>query len=715
MHESARAQPAAEPRKSGHGFRLPPAHMVLLLLAGLVPVVFVPGGGDAFEPHKAHLLATGAALIVAAGIAHTLARIETAGWVAWSVSAPSRVLTGLRADPLGAAVLLFVLSSALSTALSPRPMLSLFGNSARPAGLVTACATAAVFFGARGLAARPGWFERLLSVASLAGLVAAGYAVLQLSGHDPVGWEWTALAGSVRRVPGTLGHPNHLGSYLAMTLPAMLHLARRARRPLARAGWIGGALAAALVLALTLSRGAWLALAAAALTWGALEFGVTPRAGADAALARRRARRNALIASGAVIAVFLLPLLTPLGASFVTRLREVVDARAPTTRTRVLMARAAAGMVAERPLTGIGTDAFGIAYPRHRVPEHWMLEWNPSPAKAHSEPVQITATQGLIGLAAALLVMAFAFVALLRLARSPEPEARQGAGVAGAALAAFAVSGLASFTVAATGTLAAALAGWVAGRARLPVGTAPARPRAEQAALGAAAALLLWVPLVLTPWRAVVAASPGIELPAGDPRRAESLARAVAITPWDTRYRTELGRTQLVRAMAATDSRRSWRLLADAREQFERARSEGAPTGEESALLAHVLSRQAAMAPDRASLDRARHALDRALASDSTSASVLELVAEGYQAIGLAAEARGPLLRCARLYPDFALPLAELGFMALDDGRAGDAADTLEIALRRNWHDVPHVAAMARTALEVARARRAASASAGHP
>lgn len=269
----------------------------------------------------------------------------------------------------------------------------------------------------------------------------------------------------------------------------------------------------------------------------------------------------------------LVPLLTPMGTPFVARLREVADLRALTTRTRLLMWRAAAEMVADRPLTGVGTDAFVIAYPRHRRPEHWLLEWNPGPARAHSEPVQIAATQGLVGLAAA---------------------------AAGAALAAFAVSGLSSFTVAATGTFAAALAGWAA---------------------------------------------------AG-----------------------------------------------------------GTPTAEESALHANVMARQVALAPDPGSWGRARAALDRTLAADSTSASVLGLVAEGYRAIGLAAEARRPLLRCAALYPDFALPLAELAFLALDEGRAADAADTLALALELNWRDVPDGAAVARQALAAARARAHAGA-----
>ena len=43
-------------------------------------------------------------------------------------------------------------------------------------------------------------------------------------------------------------------------------------------------------------------------------------------------------------------------------------------------------------------------------------------------------------------------------------------------------------------------------------------------------------------------------------------------------------------------------------------------------------------------------------------------------------------LRCAQLFPDFALPMADLGVAALLEGRPKAAADTLTLALRRNWH-----------------------------
>jgi Flp pilus assembly protein TadD len=54
--------------------------------------------------------------------------------------------------------------------------------------------------------------------------------------------------------------------------------------------------------------------------------------------------------------------------------------------------------------------------------------------------------------------------------------------------------------------------------------------------------------------------------------------------------------------------------------------------------------------------------------------------------MGSTAEARVAALRCARLFPDYALPMADLGVLALLEGRPAAAVDTLTIALHRNWH-----------------------------
>jgi len=78
-----------------------------------------------------------------------------------------------------------------------------------------------------------------------------------------------------------------------------------------------------------------------------------------------------------------------------------------------------------------------------------------------------------------------------------------------------------------------------------------------------------------------------------------------------------------------------------------------------------------------------------AVARDPMNPYVIGLAEESLMGAGLDGEARGLALRCETLYPDFAQPFADVGSMALRQGRYGDAADTLAIAVRKDWHGDP--------------------------
>ena len=67
-------------------------------------------------------------------------------------------------------------------------------------------------------------------------------------------------------------------------------------------------------------------------------------------------------------------------------------------------------------------------------------------------------------------------------------------------------------------------------------------------------------------------------------------------------------------------------------------------------------------------------------------ATIEDILALSYLDLGLTQEAHGAALRCANLFPGYALPMADLGVVALLEGRPQAAADTLTLALRRNWH-----------------------------
>src|SRR2546423_434221 len=61
-------------------------------------------------------------------------------------------------------------------------------------------------------------------------------------------------------------------------------------------------------------------------------------------------------------------------------------------------------MFRERPLTGVGLDCFQSAYGAHRSLDFWRREYDATPTRAHNEVLHVLATQGVLGVAAGLLL-----------------------------------------------------------------------------------------------------------------------------------------------------------------------------------------------------------------------------------------------------------------------------------------------------------------------
>ncbi|HSQ60200.1 MAG TPA: O-antigen ligase family protein, partial [Acidobacteriota bacterium] len=314
--------------------------MIVLALLLLLPLVFVVPGSDPFEPAKAALLLTAAAALAGVWMHHMLGGLFAEGPADYVRRGLTALAATLRREPLAGAMVACLAASALSTLLADRPLVSVFGEPTRPAGLLVAVAMTILFASSRAASASPSWFDRVAVVASAAAGVAALYALVQWAGLDPMAWEGAATVDGRVRVPSTLGHPNLLGAYLAMTLPLSSYLAWRHRALAARTGWGAVAGVSIVALAATLSRGAWLAAAVAAVAAALLLL-----------LSRRMRVAGPALAAAALLAVllFALPLWTPLGEGFRTRLGQIADLRAPTSHSRLLLWEAGARMTADHP------------------------------------------------------------------------------------------------------------------------------------------------------------------------------------------------------------------------------------------------------------------------------------------------------------------------------------------------------------------------------
>jgi len=666
------------------GSQASPVAAITLGLLFLTPVLFTPGQlVEEFELPKVSLFVTGALLLFGWWIAAEIPRLMAGGLARGLGALPGRAATAIRRDPLGAAVALMILSALVSTLASVRPPLSLFGAPQSHAGLRTILALAAIFYASRSVAGNAAWFRRVAQAAGAAAAVAAAYSLMQILTLDPLTWYRQSTFEGLIRSGSTVGHPNTLSAYLVTCLPLVVWLATRSRSRAAGIGWTVLAAASLFLVVASLSRGAWLGAGAAVLAalLLALPSGLRP------------SRRWILIGGAVLALVILVPLATPMRSAVLTRSSQIADLSAPTSRTRVELWRAGLRMFGDHPWVGAGLDAFLAAFPRYRTATLTEIEWGGTPGKAHNDAIQILATQGAVGGLAALMIVIFCAAALWRIAKRGSHEARAAALACAAALAGYVASSLVGFGTVAVSALAAALAGWVARvgpasdahAAEAPM--SGSRPMRSVWGLGVGLALasVLWFWLVAKPLRGEMYLADALRYPSGDPFRDELLEKAGASAPWDPRYPAELGRSYFYEAMSERNAETRLGLIARSRGVLATSIRIAPENGENRVLLATILSAQSVLQPGPSSKNEVREEFARAVALDPVSPTVLVGAERGLIAAGLEEDARRLAFRCARAYPDYASPVADLGALALEQGRTAAAAETLRLAVRSQW------------------------------
>lgn len=345
---------------------------------------------------------TGTALLAALAPATALA-VDPAGWFPFG---PAKVLVLVALLPAGAvlvwrggaarlgrrlslplALLLASLAGAALVGLDP--LYAWTGTPERFFGWLTWALCALALFAGRSL--EPERDGPALAV----GVTVAGLGVALVALAEALGIRLGPIGVGSSRLTGPYGSSAYLGAAAALFGPIVggLALDRAVDRRLRVAAGIATA-GLAVALAGSGARAAWVGVVV-----GLTLLGWKNRSGP----ADRGSRSRVLgIGAGAVAIGVVVLVATPVGA----RLGALADADAPGGRGRVDEWRVAAKVLAEHPLTGVGPEGYRIAFSEGVDDSYEQAHGrDPLPDRAHSAPLDVALSGGLVALAAWLALL----------------------------------------------------------------------------------------------------------------------------------------------------------------------------------------------------------------------------------------------------------------------------------------------------------------------
>lgn len=348
--------------------------------AFVFPLVFLPNVVSEFVLPKLLLLR----LLIFGFAVLLLVRWFRQGAITW------------RRTPLDIPLIVFVASAAISTVFAINRNLALFGGYSRWEGLLTITSYALLFWLTVQMLSGQADARGLTWSLLISGYFVAAVAILQ-SGFGLLGGGYWREAGVIR-ADVTLAHPDFAGIFLAMLIPVAA--AKIVSRRPSTSRLLAANMLIVLVLGLitTFSRAAWI---------GAI-------VGVVVVLALRRGQfhvRPPLIAAAVVVAGLILAVGVAgtrsqvaqgdFAHALLSRIASIPDVASGSEAIRIQTWRDTLPLIATRPIFGWGPDNFGLAYPRYQSTSRHGEFFD----KPHMEVLGVTASQGLIGLAAYIWIL----------------------------------------------------------------------------------------------------------------------------------------------------------------------------------------------------------------------------------------------------------------------------------------------------------------------
>lgn len=653
------------------------ARFLIVLVLALLPCFFLASPLEHFEFPKVTLFATVALLLLGLGMLAKSDRL-------------ARLHDCLR-DPLCLGVLLFLASAALSTLTSVHPATSWRGEHGSSLSLLTILCYGVLFFAVR-FSCRDWDDARPVLLAWMLGAACCGlYALLQFLGLDPLRWEDASTIGAFQRPGSTLGHANHVGALLAMTLPLSTYflvqaIAQRRRAFALTLGLL--AVVFLIVLLATLSRASWLALAAASLVGATSWLGLR-----TAAL-----HKKTILAAAAVCVLLVTAFAWWNPGGVVTSLTHRLT-NTESGHSRLALWQVSWSVFRSHPVFGCGPDALGLVFGEHRTPAQWRAETFTDATRAHNEILHVLATQGILGLAALLTILVGLLLACRRAWQIAPPQQRGLLLALFASLAAFLVVSAFSYTVVGYGAGFVAAAGLLSRLAKPQPDAALASTEEHAvaptptrfAAFRPAAAILVWLAIglvwflgVMQPFRASLAAAAGNALCRDNPVDAlPLLERAVELQSGNDHLWLLLAGGQQAAAQQTPSGSRRLTHLNEARQALEHAQGLNPRRASLPLNLAKVRAQLAAAA--QAPTDDVWPTFEEALRRDPHNPAVHMEASLAALTLNDVARARQYAEAGLQLDPRFGPLLSQLGYLALREEKTADALELLLRAEQGRW------------------------------
>jgi O-antigen ligase len=283
-----------------------------------------------------------------------------------------------------------IAASALSALFAADRYVALFGDAEIYQGFTFVIDMTLLYLAAAIAVRAEGDVAVILGATMSAGAIAIAYGMAQAIGWDPFAW-----ASDPRSRPfATFGNADHFGHFLSVFFGIALGLVIASRASPLRLLAAAGIVAALAMVAIVATRATILGMGGSLIV---------------AALVRRPSPRTIAYSAVAVLGAAVAFWVTPLG-------ERIVSGGAVADRLQLYDVALRATLA--RPVLGYGTDNFRAAFAANRTVESLPLLGPGPQATAHSWFLDVSATTGIVGLAAVLAFIAVGTIELWRLAKA---------------------------------------------------------------------------------------------------------------------------------------------------------------------------------------------------------------------------------------------------------------------------------------------------------